>query len=104
MTPKPVGLNGVWTNRHAAARRRSRFCILVPLSGHLRRICAGNGEPEPDAASALGREAEERGARFTAVEADLADPASPAAVFDAVEADLGSGNVGDGGVDSGRRH
>lgn len=46
-------------------------------------------EPEPDAAAALGREAEERGARFTAVEADLTDPASPAAVFDTVEGDLG---------------
>jgi 3-oxoacyl-[acyl-carrier protein] reductase len=46
-------------------------------------------EPEPDAPTALGRELEGLGARYTAVEADLADPAVPATVLDSVENDLG---------------
>ncbi|MEO3754437.1 SDR family oxidoreductase [Streptomyces sp. B6B3] len=45
--------------------------------------------PEPEAPAALGRELAGLGARCTAVEADLADPAVPATVFDAAEHDLG---------------
>jgi len=46
-------------------------------------------KPEPDARVTLGRELEDRGARCTAAEADLADPAAPATVFDIAEQDLG---------------
>jgi 3-oxoacyl-[acyl-carrier protein] reductase len=45
---------------------------------------------EDDAPGKVAEGMRERGARTTAVPADLTDPAAPAAVFDAVEADLGS--------------
>ncbi|GAB2718729.1 SDR family oxidoreductase [Streptomyces bullii] len=44
---------------------------------------------EPDAPAALARELEGLGARCSGVEADLADPAVPAAVFDSTERHLG---------------
>ena len=44
---------------------------------------------EADAPQVLGRELERKGARSTALEADLRDPATPARVFDAAEAELG---------------
>src|SRR3954470_16543435 len=46
-------------------------------------------EPEPAAPATLGHDLESRGARHTAVEADLADPAAPTTVFDVVENTLG---------------
>jgi 3-oxoacyl-[acyl-carrier protein] reductase len=46
-------------------------------------------EAEPDAPTALGRQLGSLGARHSAVEADLGDPAAPAAVFDSAEKDLG---------------
>ena len=44
---------------------------------------------DTDAADTLRKRLAERGARSTAVEADLSDPAAPAAVFDTVERELG---------------
>lgn len=51
------------------------------------RMPWGRQEADPDV---LGQRVRARGARHTAVQADLTDPVAPAAILDAVEADLGT--------------